>query len=271
MIDQALIDKVIVIADKAAEKILEIYAQEFKVHDKSDGSPVTLADQAAHEVICRHLQDLLPDCPILSEESADSDVASRLSWERFWLVDPLDGTKEFINKNGEFTVNIALIEGTKPILGVVNTPAQNVTHFAANGLGAFRKDASGCRKIQCSRINSEQVTLVASRSHAGIAVENYKKAMEKDWPLINTTSMGSALKICLVAEGAADIYPRLGLTSEWDTAAAHCVLNEAGGAMLTTQGNEIRYNKAETLLNPWFLAIGDPNHDWLQYHQHDSE
>ena len=266
MLDDTLVENVIEIAEKAAEKILDIYAQEFKVHDKSDGSPVTVADQAAHDVICSHLKDLIPGCPILSEESLDREKEQRLSWPRFWLVDPLDGTKEFINKNGEFTVNIALIDGTRPVLGVVNTPAQGITHYARSGKGAFKRDVNGTQRIFCSKVNNNSATLVASRSHAGVAVEKFKNAMELDWPVVNTTSMGSALKICLVAEGAADIYPRLGLTSEWDTAAAHCVLDEAGGAMLTTNGDVVQYNKPDTLLNPWFLAIGDPDHNWLKYH-----
>jgi len=260
-----LLEPVLTIAHGAGERILEIYAQPFEVHDKSDGSPVTVADQAAHEFICAELAKLTPNCPVLSEESSDAVKQARLEWQEFWLVDPLDGTKEFIHKNGEFTVNIALIRNRQPVLGVVTTPARGIAHFAAEGFGAFKREQDDTRPIRCRALDLSNPVLVASRSHAGEAVDKYRAAMEKKLGEITTMSMGSALKICLVAEGSADIYPRLGYTSEWDTAASHCVLNEAGGRLINLEGEELPYNKPESLLNSWFLALGDPAHDWLGY------
>ncbi len=262
---EALLEAVCQIAEDAGSAILEVYRQPFEVEDKSDGSPLTTADRLAHRLICERLAELTPEIPILSEESADVDASERLGWSRFWLVDPLDGTKEFINRNGEFTVNIALVDHGEAVLGVVHTPVQGVTHFAARNAGARRRDAAGTRVIRCRPFDRRRVCLVASRSHAGAAVEAYRKALENQVDEVVSRSLGSARKICLVAEGEADIYPRLGLTSEWDTAASHCVLREAGGSLVDTDGSELRYNLRQTLLNPHFLAIGDPSHDWLGY------
>jgi 3'(2'), 5'-bisphosphate nucleotidase len=253
------------IATEAGQAILEVYGSTYDVTEKSDGSPVTTADQRAHRIIVARLERLTPQIPVLSEESAGIALQERRHWERFWLVDPLDGTKEFIRRNGEFTVNIALIEGHTPILGMVHTPARGITHQAALGEGAQRLEHGRMEEIRCRTFDPRQVCLVASRSHAGEAVTRYRQALEETVERVETTSMGSALKICLVAEGAADIYPRLGLTSEWDTAASHCVLSEAGGRLTDIHGNDICYNSKDSLLNPWFLAFGDPAHDWLQY------
>ncbi len=259
-----LLEPVCAIAAAAGNAILEVYRQPFTVEEKGDGSPLTLADRRAHELIVERLAELTPQWPVLSEESAESAFEQRHQWQRFWLVDPLDGTKEFVRRNGEFTVNIALIDDHRPVLGVVHTPDRGVTHYAAKGHGAFRTDADGSQPIRCRRRPAQGVCLVASRSHAGAAVDAYREALEAEVGEVTTTAMGSALKICLVAEGSADIYPRLGPTSEWDTAASHCVLNEAGGRLLEPGGEELAYNKS-SLLNPWFLAIGDASHDWLRY------
>ncbi len=255
---------VLEIAVKAGDKILEIYQQPFDVHEKTDGSPVTTADQSAHELIAAELERLTPEIPVLSEESAHIPFEQRRHWNRFWLVDPLDGTKEFIHKNGEFTVNIALMESGIPVLGVVHTPARGFSHFAARNHGAFRNEGQNTTAIHSKKLDPSSVTLVASRSHAGAAVTRFKESLEREIGEVNTMSMGSALKICLVAEGNADIYPRLGLTSEWDTAASHCILTEAGGSLTDIYGVNLRYNK-ESLLNPWFLAIGDSSYDWLRH------
>jgi 3'(2'), 5'-bisphosphate nucleotidase len=259
-----LLEPVRKIAVAAGDLIMEIYRQPFGVDEKADGSPVTIADRRAHDLIARHLAALTPPIPVLSEESAAAAVEERRRWQRFWLVDPLDGTKEFIRRNGEFTVNIALIENGAPVLGVVHTPASGVTHEAARGSGARRYAQGKPEPIRCRPFDRRAVCMVASRSHAGAAVERYREALSRDVDRVDSTSMGSALKICLVAEGAADVYPRLGPTSEWDTGASHCVLNEAGGRLIDTGGRDLVYNK-DSLLNPWFLAVGDPGHDWLQY------
>ncbi len=262
--DTTLLDAVCDIARRAGDAIMEIYRQPFDVVEKTDGSPLTAADRRAHELIVSGLQRLTPDVPVLSEESGDTVFAERGNWQRFWLVDPLDGTKEFVRRNGEFTVNIALVERGSPVLGVVHTPARDITHFAARGAGARRESDGEVATIRCRPFDRAGVCLVASRSHAGAAVEAYRRKLESHVDRVETTSMGSALKICLVAEGSADIYPRLAPTSEWDTAASHCVLAEAGGRLVDTSGVDLVYNKA-SILNPWFLAIGDTSHDWLQY------
>ncbi len=260
-----LVNDICRIADAAGAEIMRVYRESFDVADKADGSPLTTADTLAHRLICDSLAALTPDIPVLSEESSEIPAETRLAWSRFWLVDPLDGTKEFIKRNDEFTVNIALVEGGEPVLGVVHTPALGITHSAARGLGARRRDAAGSRSIRCRPFDRRSVCLVASRSHSGAAVDAYREALAREVDEVHNRSMGSALKICLVAEGEADIYPRLGLTSEWDTAASHCVLREAGGTVVDTTGTELSYNRRDTLLNPYFLAIGDPSHDWLRY------
>ena len=260
-----LLDDLCDVAAAAGRTIMRVYQEDFDIDDKADGSPVTTADRLAHELILQHLSRITPEIPVLSEESAEEAAGGRRGWSRFWLVDPLDGTKEFINRNGEFTVNIALVDDGEAVLGVVHTPAMEVTHFAARGCGAHRRDAAGTRSIRTRPFDPARVCLVASRSHAGEAVTAYRQALQQAVGEVESRSMGSALKICLVAEAEADVYPRLGPTSEWDTAASHCVLKEAGGALLDTLGNELTYNRRETLLNPHFLAIGDSGHDWLQY------
>jgi 3'(2'), 5'-bisphosphate nucleotidase len=252
------------IAVAAGVEILKIYNTTFDVVEKTDGSPLTTADSRAHDIISSRLRELTPSIPVLSEESATNTFETRRQWNQFWLVDPLDGTREFVNRNGEFTVNIALVENSQPVLGVVHTPVSGITHQGARGSGAQRVRDEVVEPINCRNFNRSSVCLVASRSHSGPEVAEYQRALESDVEHVETASMGSALKICLVAEGSADIYPRLGPTSEWDTAASHCVLLEAGGRLCDTSGNELVYNKT-SLLNPWFLAIGDTSHDWLQY------
>jgi 3'(2'), 5'-bisphosphate nucleotidase len=236
---EALVEPVCQIATQAGACILDVYRQPFEVFDKSDGSPVTAADRQAHELITGRLRELAPDIPVLSEESSAIEFAERRQWQRFWLVDPLDGTKEFIRRNGEFTVNIALIERSTPVLGVVYTPTTGVTHYASRGTGSHRVADGRVERIRCRAFDSKSVCLVASRSHSGAQVERYRQALERDVQRVETTSMGSALKICLVAEGSADIYPRLGPTSEWDTAASHCVLVEAGGRLVDARGRDL--------------------------------
>ncbi len=258
-----LIENVIEIARLAGEEILQVYNHsEFSVETKGDGSPLTEADRRAHQVIEAALEKLTPDIPILSEESGAAVFAQRHQWDKFWLVDPLDGTKEFVKRNGEFTVNIALIDNTRPRLGVVHTPVQGITHFGDLDQGAFKKDNQNCiSAIRVRPLPSGSATMVASRSHGGEKVDRFRHALENIHGDVEIVSMGSSLKLCLVAEGKADIYPRLGPTSEWDTAAAHCVVEAAGGAVVNLEGEPLQYNKRD-ILNPWFLVYGDSSLDW---------
>ena len=264
MISDSLSVAVCEVASQAGQVILVIYDQAYEVIEKADGSPVTVADHRAHDLISEKLAPLLPGTPLLSEESAEISYQQRADWLRFWLVDPLDGTKEFIRRNGEFTVNIALIEDGVPILGVVHTPVRRMTHFAVTGGGAWRQvEDAAAEPITIRPYLDGAVRMVASRSHSGAEVDQFRDSLRaQSGQEVETVSMGSALKVCLVAEGVADVYPRLGPTSEWDTGASHCILNEAGGRLMDCAGNELQYNKP-TVLNPWFLAVGDTSYDWI--------
>ncbi|MHB8471247.1 MAG: 3'(2'),5'-bisphosphate nucleotidase CysQ [Gammaproteobacteria bacterium] len=263
MLDLAtLLPEVVAIAHAAGRRILEIYATDFTVTDKADASPLTAADLAAHHTIVDGLTRLTPNVPVLSEESASIPYAERARWQDYWLIDPLDGTREFIKRNGEFTVNIALIHEQAPVLGVVQVPVSGLCYFARAGGGAFRQmPHSPAEPVHVKRLGPGPVVVAGSRSHRGESLDRF---LERLGPH-EIISMGSALKSCLVAEGKADIYPRLGPTSEWDTAAAHCVVVEAGGALTDTQLQPLRYNTKESLLNPHFLVFGDTGHDWAQY------
>ena len=260
-----LLEQVVEIAVAAGREILQIYDHsDFDVEIKGDGSPLTQADRRAHKLIVARLSELTPDVPILSEESSDEVFEARTAWEKMWLVDPLDGTKEFVKRNGEFTVNIALLDENKPIMGVVHTPVKCISHYAESGVGAFRSELDQmAQPITVRKLDPSNVVMVASRSHAGPAVETYRNNLAQQVEGLEIASMGSSLKLCLVAEGKADIYPRLGPTSEWDTAAAHCVVEAAGGSVTKIDGSPLSYNK-ENILNPWFLVGGDPNFDWTR-------
>jgi len=254
------LEPVLQIAQKAGQRILDIYRRDFAVNEKQDGSPLTEADRLSNEVILEGLHGLTPDVPILSEESAKAGYAQRKDWPRFWLVDPLDGTKEFINRNDEFTVNIALIEQHRPVLGVVHVPALDVTYYACVGRGAFRRKGTAApEKIQVRRYGDGKPMIVASRSHAGDALKVFLDRVGEH----DLVSMGSSLKLCLVADGTADVYPRLGPTMEWDTAAAQSVVEVAGGRVVDRENTPLRYNK-ENLLNPWFIVCGANGPDWTR-------
>ena len=256
------LDSVSDIARRAGKAIMEVYQQDFDVEHKCDGSPLTKADMAAHNLIKSALHQLTPDIPLLSEESRDIAWDDRSKWQTYWLVDPLDGTKEFVNRNGEFTVNIALISGHRPIMGVVYAPVYDILYVGCEGSGASRKEKDGPEmQISVRQFSGECPTLVASRSHRGEALEQVIERINAKHGDADILSMGSSFKLCLVAEGKADLYPRLGLTSEWDTAAAHAVVNAAGGHVIDLNGNELQYNK-EDLLNPWFVVC-DAEYDWL--------
>jgi len=248
------------LAWQAGQEILHIYHGEFEVEAKSDGSPLTAADEAAHRTIVNGLAQLTPDIPILSEEDSDITYEEREAWDQFWLVDPLDGTREFVKRNGEFTVNIAFIDKNKPVLGVVHVPVTGVSYFACEGVGAFKQESNEAAKpIAVSPYRGGKVRLAGSRSHAGEALKKFITAVGD----VETISMGSSLKLCLVAEGAADVYPRLGPTSEWDTAAAQAIVENAGGKVFDVDNSPLRYNK-KNILNPWFI-VSDGLTDWTQY------
>ena len=250
------------IAREAGDAILEIYQQDFEVTTKDDDSPLTQADLASHRHIVQALEALTPDTPILSEESASVPFETRRQWRRYWLIDPLDGTREFVKRNGEFTVNIALIEDHRPVLGVVHAPVLNTTWYGIPGEGAWRQE--GNEPPQPIEVVSKARTplqVAGSRSHAGDSLKRFLEKVGEH----QIVSMGSSLKLCLVADGRADIYPRLGPTSEWDTAAAQAVVEAAGGRVTDTHLAPLTYNRKESLLNPHFLVFGDTSRDWSAY------
>jgi len=259
----ALLPDLLTLAEQAAEAILSVYhSDDFEVEQKSDNSPLTRADRAAHDVICAGLAKLTPDCPILSEESTCIAYTERQQWSQYWLIDPLDGTREFIKRNDEFTVNIALIEDQKPVIGVVLVPVTGVVYYAAKNHGAYKRldSDSLAEKIQVSAWPDQQIRVAGSRSHGNQALQDFMGCLGDD---VQRISMGSSLKMCLVAEGAADIYPRLGLTSEWDTGAAQCVVEQAGGQLTTLDLHPLKYNTKDSLLNPYFLTFSEPHPNWL--------
>ncbi|MGE4360517.1 MAG: 3'(2'),5'-bisphosphate nucleotidase CysQ [Lysobacteraceae bacterium] len=261
--DAALLEAVHRLALEAGKAIMRVYAGEFEVVAKDDHTPVTEADLAAHRLIEAGLRKLAPGLPVLSEEGANIPYATRSSWGQYWLVDPLDGTGEFIKRNGEFTVNIALVEGQEAILGVVHAPALGLGYGAVRGGGAWKWPAGEARPVAI-RARPHAATpprIATSRSHGSPRMQAYLDALGEHIRL----SMGSALKSCLVAEGAADLYPRLGPTSEWDTAAAQCIVEEAGGQVTDTAMRRLRYNTKESLLNPEFFVFSDGDIDWSAF------
>lgn len=260
----AWLEPVRILAVEASARILGIYATAFGVTVKDDNSPLTAADLAAHHVIVAGLQRLTPELPVLSEESVSVPFAERAQWRRYWLVDPLDGTKEFVQRNGQFTVNIALIENHEPVLGVVRVPVTGLCYSAVRGYGAFREDpGQPPQPIAVRRLEPHApVRVVGSRSHGGPGLQKFVAALGAH----ELVTIGSSLKFCQVAEGAADVYPRLGPTSEWDTAAAQAIVEVAGGRVVSAEtGEPLRYNTRDSLLNPHFIVYGDASRDWLAY------
>lgn len=239
----------------AGRAIMEIYDGAFSVQSKDDNSPLTLADLESQRILIEGLKLLTPDIPILSEESAQAPWAERQRWHELWVVDPLDGTREFIKRNGEFTINIALVVDHEALLGIVAAPAQELLYWGAAGLGAFSRH----RDAPQSRIHTSPpqtpLRVVGSRSHASPETAGY---LERLGPHV-MTGIGSALKFCLIAEGKADLYPRFGPTSEWDTAAGQAVLEAAGGHVTRLDGHRLRYNCRETVINGDFVAFSDPS------------
>ena len=246
-----LIEDVLQIAGVASEKVMAIYQTDFEVNIKEDDSPITAADIASHHVIVDGLKALTPDIPILSEESANAPWGERKHWTRFWLVDPIDGTKDFTNRTGEFTVNIALIEDGEPVMGVVTAPALGEAYWGIKGQGAWKREADGStRKLQVVE-PPEAVRTVASKNHLNQETRDFIEKLGNH----ELVQAGSSLKFCRIAEGKADIYPRLGPTCEWDTGAAHAVLAAAGGKVNKLDGTPLLYGK-EDVFNPYFVASG---------------
>ena len=257
---KSLINPVVALAEDAGKAILEVYSTDFEVQCKDDDSPLTQADLASHLRIVAGLKALTPDMPVISEESGLPDFDERSSWNRYWLVDPLDGTREFVNRNGEFTVNIALIEDHRPVFGVVHVPVQGKTYLGCEGYGAqLREGNSPGKSIHVSTKSADPVRIVGSRSHRGASLDAFLQKLGG----CDIIPMGSSLKFCVVAEGGADLYPRLGLTSEWDTAAAQAVVEQAGGSVVTLDGKPMEYNAKSDILNPSFFVIGATDRDWL--------
>ena len=250
-ITEDIIQEVLDISKEAGAVIMEVYQTAFEVELKDDRSPVTLADKLANSLILERLIKIDPSIPILSEEGQTIPYAERKEWVRFWLIDPLDGTKDFIKKNGEFTVNIALIEDHTPIFGVVYAPAIDLLFWGSLANGAWKKEANNpVQSITVATKIDKTVQIASSRSHLSSKMDKFVSQFVK----YTLEPMGSSLKICLVADGSVHLYPRLGPTMEWDTAAAHAVLKFAGGEMIKVgTSSSLRYNKQE-LLNPEFIA-----------------
>lgn len=275
-----LIEKLVDLSRRAGEAIMAIYNNKdsYEIEHKSDESPLTAADLAAHRLISAELPGLLP-LPIISEEGELPEFADRHLWDNYWLVDPLDGTKEFIAGNGEFTVNIALIQRNRTLLGVVHVPATDTTYLGVldardkNSLGAFRYVRGANRqtvsvRAMVERLSLQQpLTVLLSHRHGTQATVDLMEVVARNWPgPIETTNAGSSLKFCAIAEGRADFYPRLAPTSEWDTAAAQAVLEAAGGLVVRAVPDlpPLVYNTSEDMLNPYFYALGDKNFPWWQ-------
>ena len=258
---QQTLKQLVDISRRAGLAILEWYDGDMGITQKEDDSPLTRADIASHKLIDAELTRLWPDIPVLSEESADISWETRQSWDQYWLVDPLDGTKEFINRNGEFTVNIALIKDHQPVLGIVHVPVTDISYFGARDAGAWRQTGTDASEaISIRQPAAEPAVVVGSRSHAN---PELSRQLEQLGPH-ELISMGSSLKFCRVAEGLADFYPRTGPTCEWDTAAAQAVVEAAGGQVLKIDGTSLDYNNKDSYLNPYFFVIGDSGKNWLQ-------
>ncbi|RZP95517.1 3'(2'),5'-bisphosphate nucleotidase CysQ [Vibrio vulnificus] len=259
----ALLPQVIDIARTAGQLILDIYqSKQYQEYTKSDETPVTSADLAAHKLITQRLSELTPDIPVLSEEAADISLEKRAQWNRYWLVDPLDGTQEFIARSGDFATIIALVENNKPVMGVVYGPVSGVTYYAYQGKGAWKiPEMNESLKIQTHKheLPGQNIAIAISRRQD---INRITNRMSSNWNYDLVPLGSAALKACLVAEGAVDCYLRLGPTGEWDTAATQCIVEEAGGRILSTYLEPLSYNKRDTLENPNFIVLGDADLPW---------
>jgi 3'(2'), 5'-bisphosphate nucleotidase len=258
---ERLRDPVIALAREAGRAILAVYACDFDVEAKADRSPLTEADLAAHACIRDGLAALDPALPMLSEESAAHELSGRRDWTRYWLVDPLDGTREFVKRNGEFTVNIALIEDGRTVFGVVYAPVLDELFWGQAGHGAFLRGPEGDVELRARRPAPRPLRVAVSRSHLDPRSAALLGRLEQ--PV--SVGLGSSLKFCRLAEGRVDVYPRFGPTGEWDTAAGQAVLEAAGGAVLDLAGQPLTYNQRESLINPDFIALGDPELPWKEW------
>ena len=256
---EALLARAVVIVEEAAAGICRIYRRGFRTSYKSDRSPLTEADLFAHRTIAEGLARVEPRLPLLSEEDADIAFSERRAWESYWLVDPLDGTREFVKKRDDFTVNVALIHRQRPVLGIVHVPVAGTCYAATAGGGARKRAPDGSEQMLRARGSPRDLPVIAvSFSHADAATEAFLRKLGRH----RLVRRGSMLKCCLIAEGEVDLYPRFGNTCEWDTAAGQCILEEAGGALTDFSGNPLRYNTRESLLNPPFIARGAAAPDW---------
>lgn len=257
-----LVEPVRRIAQEASQRILEVYIRDFTVSEKTDKTLLTEADLAAHETIIQGLGKLTPNIPILSEEGTEIAFEVRRHWRLLWLVDPLDGTREFVKRNGQFSINIALIEKHTAIFGLILIPVTGVCYFAYFQGGAFKKlPDHQPTAIHTNRIHHRPIRVTGSRSYTGKTLQTYLEYLGQH----HYVGVGSALKSCLVAEGKVDLYPRFGPTCEWDTAAAQVIVEQAGGRLTDTRMQPLRYNARDTLINPDFFVFGDPTRDWSQY------
>tara|TARA_B110000438_G_C15817788_1_gene652751 strand:- start:3385 stop:4197 length:813 start_codon:yes stop_codon:yes gene_type:complete len=250
-ITKNFINQIINISLDAGKEIMKIYETDFGYHIKDDNSPITKADKASHKLILNRLKELTPQIPILSEEDANIPLNIRSKWHEYWLVDPLDGTKEFIKRNGEFTVNIALIRDNKPVFGVIYVPAINETFWGAINYGSFHiKGDHKEKKISVINTNESRIKIITSSSHPSKKLNNFLEKVD-NYQII---TKGSSLKLCLVASGEVNVYPRFGPTSEWDIAAGEAIVNFAGGNIINLHGKPLTYNLKESFLNPEFLC-----------------
>ena len=248
------------IAIDAGKEILKIYKKNFNVDFKADNSPITEADINSNNLIKKRLIEIEKNIPILTEESL-VNWKTRREWKKYWLIDPLDGTKEFVNRNGEFTVNISLIENNLPIFGVIYAPEKSLLYYGIKNNGSYKlitqdniNTLSEFKKININNNTTSNIKIIGSRSHSN---KDFQIWVEKNFSQYELISIGSSLKLCFLAEGTADIYPRLGPTSEWDIAAGHIILEEAGGKLKSFDNTDILYNTKENIINPNFLAYGN--------------
>jgi 3'(2'), 5'-bisphosphate nucleotidase len=257
-----LVEPVLTIAREAGRRIMEIYAAGFTVTEKADATPLTEADLAAHDCIVEKLLRLDPEVPVLSEEDCSVSFSERRAWDWLWLIDPLDGTKEFIKRSDQFSVNIALIHQHESIFGLILIPTSGICYYACRGGGAFKQlPYQAAKPIHTRPVGHQPIRVAGGRSYIGRPLRTYLEYMGRHQYL----KVGSSLKSCLVAEGEVDLYPRFGPTSEWDTAAAQIIVEEAGGQLTDFFMRPLRYNARPTLLNPEFFAFGDRSKDWSQY------
>ena len=261
-VGEKLMDRLLELAEDTARQILAVYRSDYAVHEKADHTPVTEADLLAHGALVKGLERIAPGVPVISEEAPPIAFSERRQWQEYWLVDPRDGTREFIRGSGEFGINIALIRAGEPVAGLVHVPVSGTSFYAWRGGGAFRRPTDGPSRALHVRSHRTEVPVVAvSRSRRGLRLQRFLHNLGPH----ETITLGSSLKSCLVAEGRADVYPSFGPTSEWDTAATQCILEESGGRITDLTMRPLRYNTRETLRNPPFFAFGEPTRDWAKY------